>query len=527
MNKKKRFAIFALLALAVCPIIASGAPPFNPDTQSLIQLTTEEYDSLLGRLDRLESRDAKGHSAPAAVESAQFAPDDGGGAPDDNAAAAAYVAPFIALQKELQALKASLAAKQYPYIEVHAVAQMDNGAFAQDANNIRTLKGFTTLPNGILDNGSDFRRARLTANGGLTENSNFFFQMDFAFPGRPTFTDVWMEVTDLPILGNVRAGQWKQPFSLEVVSSFRYTTFPERSVLFQSFAPFRHIAIGFYDWASDERTTWAGSAYRAGQDQFGDSLNYGNTGDYAFVGRTTHLMWFENEGTSYVHLGGAYNYVAPQGFGVPGPAFGKRTASFGTIPEYFIGQNQTTTAGSAGVSQPASIIDGTPKFVNTKNFLVNHYSLEGLELLFVEGPLSIQSEANFLQATRANSTPAVFAGFYTTVGYFLTGEHRPYLKKSGAIDRVKPFHNFIKAIGDDGSETYGLGAWEVAARISYIDLNDKDIHGGRMNDLTVGLNWYLNAFAKIQFNYIRSDLTIPTFGQSLAQIYGLRAQFDY
>ncbi len=85
---------------------------------------------------------------------------------------------------------------------------------------------------------------------------NAFMQMDFGFFGRPTFTDLWVEQTNVPVLGNVRVGQWKQPFGLEVVSSFRYTTFMERSSLFQPFTPFRHLGIGFYDHSEDLDTTW-------------------------------------------------------------------------------------------------------------------------------------------------------------------------------------------------------------------------------------------------------------------------------
>jgi phosphate-selective porin OprO/OprP len=268
--------------------------------------------------------------------------------------------------------------------------------------------------------------------------------------------------------------------------------------------------------------TWAGSIYRAGQDQFGDALSYANIGNYALVGRVTGLAWYEDEGRRYLHLGGGYNYVAPQN----NPAFNSTTgvASFGTIPEYFIGQNTTVTTGTAGVSQPTSSIDGTPKFVNTKNFAVDHYNLEGAKLLWVEGPLSVQTEGRILTATRASGVGANFAGFYSTVGYFLTGEHRPYLKKSGAIDRIKVRKNFMSQ-GDD--DCCGLGAWELAARWSYIDLNSKDIQGGRLFDFTAGVNWYLNSYAKVQFNYIRADLTNASFGSGIANIYGLRAQFDF
>ncbi len=84
----------------------------------------------------------------------------------------------------------------------------------------------------------------------------------------PTFTDVWWKSRSYRIWANVRVGgQWKQPFSLEVVSSFRYTTFMERSLLFQPFTPFRHLGVGFYDVNEQKSATWAASVFRTGQDQ--------------------------------------------------------------------------------------------------------------------------------------------------------------------------------------------------------------------------------------------------------------------
>jgi phosphate-selective porin OprO/OprP len=522
-------ALCALIQLAVDPALgfqgnqyfaAQHGDPDDPDQPP----AGEDYISQI--LKRLDEQDAEIQrlKQPQALPAPAMTDDQEREARQDYGADIGPRTAISQLQSRFEEFQKGLGKKAYPTVEVHGVAQMDSGWFGQDAASVASLKSAAN-PTGVIDNGSDFRRTRLSANGALTENMNYFVQMDFAFPGRPTFTDVWMEVTKLPIIGNVRAGQWKMPFSLEVVSSFRYTTFPERSVLFQSFDPFRHIGFGFYNTTEDEMMTWSAAAYRPGQDQFGDALSYGNTGNYAGVGRITGLAWYENEGTRYLHLGAGYNYVAPQA----AAGTNVRTSSFNTIPEYFIGQNQTTTAGTAGVSQPNTIIDGTPKFVNTKNFAVNHYNLVGWELLLVEGPLSVQSEFMILNATRANSVAADFGGFYTTVGYFLTGEHRPYLKKSGAIDRIKPFHNFIKSpAGNEGDEECcGLGAWELAVRWSYIDLNAHDIQGGRLNDLTVGLNWYLNAYAKVQFNYIRAMLDNPTFNDSVTDIFGLRAQFDF
>lgn len=408
------------------------------------------------------------------------------------------------LEGKFEDLQKKLTKKNYPSVEIHGVFQADSGWFGQDEASRRTV--------GNLQDGADFRRARLSANGSLTETMNYFLQFDFAYPGRPTFTDLWWETTQVPVLGNIRVGQWKQPFSLEVVSSFRYTTFAERSLGFQAFTPFRHLAVGFYDWNEDETMTWAASIYRPGQDQYGGSI--ADRGGYAGVGRVTWLPWYEEEGKNYLHLGTAFNHVAPGG----------RLARFRSIPEYFVGAQQgDLPLGTSGQAIPGPF-DGVPFFVDTRAFAVNHYNLVGTELLWVNGPLSFQSEWMTMMATRSNGASAVFPSIYGQVGYFLTGEHRPYQRKQGAIDRVKPLRPLAYRCED---QEPGLGAWEVAGRWSYIDLNDKEIQGGRLNDMTLGLNWYLNANAKVQFNYIRAFLDKPVHNDSITDIYGLRTQIDF
>src|SRR5262245_46410127 len=121
------------------------------------------------------------------------------------------------LTKRLETLEHP--AIKYPAnVQVLGVFQADGVTFNQDdANRAPHAQGGVCF----IENGGDFRRARLAAKAALANNMNAFMQWDFAAQGRPTFTDVWVEWTDLPLFGNIRVGQWKQPFSLEVVSSFR------------------------------------------------------------------------------------------------------------------------------------------------------------------------------------------------------------------------------------------------------------------------------------------------------------------
>ncbi|PLX10963.1 MAG: hypothetical protein C0598_09320 [Marinilabiliales bacterium] len=150
------------------------------------------------------------------------------------------------------------------------------------------------------------------------------------------------------------------------------------------------------------------------------------------------------------------------------------------------------------------------KSVNEYNagmvLVFNQLSLEG-EYTFANlltGPNSAYEHANYSASS-----------YYGTIAWFITGEHKNYSKSKVAFDRLSPKKNF----GANG----GLGAWEIAFRYSYINVNDRDLQGGKMNDITVGLNWYLNPITKIALNYVRSD--IDKLG--IANIYQMRFQITF
>lgn len=397
----------------------------------------------------------------------------------------------------------------YPNIQMSGVFQADVGFFHQDQASLNQY--------GNIQDGADIRRARLAARGSVSENYNYFMQYDFGFIGRPTFTDLWVEQTDMPVFGNVRIGQWKQPFSLEVVSSFRYTTFMERSLLFQSFTPFRRLGAGFYNHSDDLNWTWAASGFRSGQDQFADSIS--DQSGWGTSERITYLPWWDeaSNGRGYMHLGLGHFFNAPP----------NHVVNFRSIPEVFIGENAPGATGTAGIPIPG-VINGTPSFVVTGPLAVNSYNVIGTELLYVHGAFSLQSEVMVNSVNRVGTPDATFWGYYAQAGYFLTGEHRPYDRKAGAIDRVKPFENFFSVATNDGTCT-GWGAWEVAFRVSHLDLNDgaAGIAGGRITDLTGGVNWYMNPYTKMVFNYIHAFAERTPFGNNNTDIAAARIQVDF
>ena len=50
------------------------------------------------------------------------------------------------------------------------------------------------------------------------------------------------------------------------------------------------------------------------------------------------------------------------------------------------------------------------------------------------------------------------------------------------------------------------GAWEIAARYNFLDLNDGAVTGGEMTVIEVGLNWHLNAMTRIMANVVFANV---------------------
>jgi phosphate-selective porin OprO/OprP len=69
----------------------------------------------------------------------------------------------------------------------------------------------------------------------------------------------------------------------------------------------------------------------------------------------------------------------------------------------------------------------------------------------------------------------------------------------------------------------GFGALELSVRYSQIDLNAHELEGGKLNDLTIGANWFLNPVTRISANYIRADVV----DLGLANIFEMRFQLVF
>jgi len=330
---------------------------------------------------------------------------------------------------------------------------------------------------GEQEDGVEIRRARLYFSGLIYDNVKYKLQFDFA-GGEVALKDAYLALTDFP-LGELRMGHFKEPFSLEELTSSKYITFLERA-LPNIFAPSRNVGFMLHNVAADERMTTAIGVFRD-TDDYGENVD---DGGYNVTGRVTALPIYENKGANLLHLGAAYSYRNPDD-----------TIRYRQRPEAHL----------------------TDRFVDTGTFASDQVDLLGLEAAWVNGPLSFQGEYMMADADRLSGGPDVgFDGYYVQASYFLTGEHRSYKTSEGAFSRTKPRENFNAASG-------GPGAWEVKARYSGLDLSDKDITGGELDNISAGLNWYLNPNTRIMWDYIHADK--DDIGE--ADMLMMRLQFDF
>ena len=492
-------------------IQAPAAPGALPDYATLLQ-RLEQAEARLQTLEQMNDAAAEhllGHQHPQA---------------DGNPRVPSSEQRIDALEKAMGAEKKTT----YPSVRLSGFFHLDQGFFSQDAVNQATL--------GDIQDGVGFRRARLMAVGSVSEFTNYTIEMDFATAGRPSFMDVWGEQTHLPVLGNLRIGHFRQATTMDSLTSIRQLEFLERSLPFQAFDPFRRVGMMAYDKSENEMWSWAYGIYKTGgfnNAPIGDSrfaTDIGDQGGYSFAGRMTHLLHYDEcaNGRYLLHVGGHLNYSRLTGsLANPVPYY-----QSSVIPEFFVGD-------PAGGGSTAA---GTPPFLNTGRIAADSFNFGGLQLAGQYGSAHFQAEYMATGVNQIGAPNLFYDGYYVQAGYFLTGENRTYNRMFGVFDRVTPYTDFF-ALGRN-SGFCGWGAWEVTARWSYVNLFDPNAvplpgqpvpaappnvfpNPGSMNESTLGLNWYWNTYAKMQFCWMHCMLDDAATGDSTADIFCGRFQVEF
>jgi phosphate-selective porin OprO/OprP len=308
-----------------------------------------------------------------------------------------------------------------------------------------------------LGNNTAIRRLRAEISGRIWRDWSFSSGIEFGEDGEIELKSNYLsyegfEWADLTI------GKFKEPFSLEELSSSNDMTFMERAGV-NVFTPGRTIGVG----ADAHGDHWTAAAGVFGSEE---DLDHEEEIDesWAVTGRGTWAPFVE-EGR-VLHLGASASH---RDFN------SGATLDFGEDLEEGITDVDFLDTGT---------LDEVDRLVRV-----------GAELATVYGPFSFQAEYIRAMVDRgAGLSDADFDGWYAYASWVITGESRPYRKSKGVMGSVQPRRRL-----DEG----GPGAWEVAVRFSRLDLTDGDVDGGARETLTLGLNWYVNPNVRFMANYMR------------------------
>ncbi len=363
--------------------------------------------------------------------------------------------------------------------------------------------GIDTLEGGDPQDRFGFRRLRIGVQGDLDDNMFYRIEMEFAGGNNVQFRDAYLGFKDLPLFNTLTIGNHKRPYGLDHLNSSRYTVFMERSFAIEAFnQDARRLGISSSGYSDDLCYNWR---YGVFNQQNVQSIGSYTGDDYQleFASRLAKTWWWDEatDGRGYGHI------AASSSWGFPDGDSANNQSRYRTRPE----------AASTNRWIDTGTIVGAESFV-----------LGGLESVLNVGPTQIVGEYQAVDVDRgAVGANTLFHGGYVYASYFLTGEHMPWDRKTGTLGRVKPFENFFAVCDCDGYSQRGLGAWQVAARYSYADFTDDNIIGGVGNSMTFGLNWYWNAYAHMQFNYLIGDIDREPIGGGDYQIAGVRFMIDF
>ena len=457
----------ARAAVVTCIVAAIGAAPVRAEDKRVVdelldilrankQITEQQYRSLKQRADQERQEDRRQAVEPTAV-------------PTPTAVVAAAPPPSPPPGETMRAyFKEGFnleTADGKNKLNIGARIQLDWNV-SDPGGAVKEEFGIRGTPTGV-----EFRRARLSMAGLLYGIIDYKIEYDFA-EGNADAKDVYMGMKKVPVVQYVRVGHFKEPFSLEEITSDDFVTFQERA-LPNAFAPSRNTGLALMPVFFDEHMTASAGGFHETDDS---GYGFGSEQNYNVTARVTGLPWWVDGGEKLVHLGFSYSHKFRDDTDI----------SFSQRPESHL---------------------FPVRLVNTGNIITDGVDLVNPEFALVVGPWSMQAEYMHAFVSQVDNPNPDFGGFYVYGSYFITeGDQRRYRPAYGAFEKPIPKRNFGFGEGS------GWGAWEVAARYSRLDLSSENVDGGAEDNLSGQVNWYLNPNTKIGLNYVWAHL--ETVGDS-------------
>jgi phosphate-selective porin OprO/OprP len=325
-----------------------------------------------------------------------------------------------------------------------------------------------------IGNNASIRRARIGIKSQLSEHWGGEIDTDFANGA--------FEIKDALLRYNngrfgVKAGNFKEDFSMEMTTTSRYLPMMERPMVVQTFAPSRHIGanvtwrrnwlylsggVHFQALEGQEAATWIEDAEK----------DQGYNQGMSYTGKMVLNPLWNKDGYG-VHLGGGLSYRTPKTDIDPREYGGFRYSS----------RNATNI--------------NRKKYLDTDRHpgVTDHELLWNAELAAHYKGFRFQGEyismTNHLKKNLGGDYAGIksynFGGWYAMASYLLFGGEQRY--NLGESEFTQP------------SRGREWGDVELVARYDYMDLNDRNVYGGSGENYTFGVNYYVNSNVKFVLNY--------------------------
>lgn len=373
-------------------------------------------------------------------------------------------------------------------ITFEGLVQADGNWFSND---VQDLNAGTPTANGGNGKNSEFemRRAELVLKGKGPGNVEWVLGYDAK-------ADKYLDVNAKYKLGGdsnhyLQLGQFKQPNSLEELSSTKNNDFISKASVTNTYALSRRLGTAY----SIGDNNWSVTASAFGREltrNLAHGSGYGARGTWAPI----------NEKGSVLHFG--LSYV-----------------------------DYDTDADTFRLRARPDADLATTRLVDSGNLTdADRVSTLGLEGMWVKGPFKVQSEYYNTEVKRYKPGNSNYKtdGWYLSGLWNITGETWGY--KSGVPSTPLP-------------DEPATGMWQLGLRYDKIDLNDggllppatptgapivDGVLGGKMDTWTIGANWYYRSNFKVALNYVlvnsnRYNTAARRFVDDNPQIIEARLQF--
>ena len=353
-------------------------------------------------------------------------------------------------------------------LQFHHEAQLDIRAYGQSDSDPVNQFGFY-IP-----------RARMIFNGHLTKPIEYNVSINKGL-GSLDLLDAYFNFNYDERL-QMRIGRYRVPFTYDWFAlSNQFLSTPERSVFASNYGFNRNFAAMMHGELMDEEIEYAVAAANGPRNSYFDTnaakdvLTYVNFRPFR---NSNEFTWLK-----HLNLGGSFDYGWQDQSPLP--------VAFRT---------------SANATESAGTVEGVPAFLQ----LDENVTEKGERLQWELHAALYYKQLSLLGALdrglntygfsdHAGSVPVHARAWHVQFGYFITGEE---VERRTFVEPLRPF--------DLRSGKRGPGAIELQARFDRFELGDNVFDGGladhaswtnQVTTIDSGINWYLNKYVKIDFDW--------------------------